>query len=327
MAYETGAATSPGDLLDKLVTFATNGGIFGTPWVLDYQAAGDKASLHRDGVYVHFKAGTVAIAVYQSLGWISAGTDLWNHTDDSGQGLTSDSNPTSQRRGDFDAAGPYTAYHFYAEEGTHPYIHVVVEITAGQYRQILGFGNLIKSNDWVGGEYSYTHQLAGGTVDNNPTSSQHQMGLDGVNNAAADGATLHIEDVPGIEAGHKWGVMVDAAAGTDRAGVDRARMFGGARGGLWAFALGWIQSSSLNTYKPIIPIPVLLREETPAPDELKWLGVQPGIGIVNMAGFAPGDTINVGGQDWMVFPWWRKQKTGTVIDESWNAGVAYKKVV
>lgn len=325
MAYGTGAATDPTDLLDKLIAFVTSAVEFTTPWVLDYNV-GNKASLHRDGVYIHLRANSTSITMYQSLGWIDAGTSLWLHTDDSGQGDASDV-ATSGRKAELDAAGPYTAYHFYAEEGTHPYVHVVVEVTAGQYRQALGFGNLIKSNDYVGGEYSYTHELFGGTQNNNPAYTLHQMGLDGVNAVTGAAAVMHIEGLPNVEAGHKWGLISDAVPTDDRSGTGRARLFGGTRGGLWVFLLGWMRSSFINTYKPLIPIPVTYRDEQTNPDENRWLGVQPGVAIINIAGYAPGDTISVGGQDWMVFPWWRKQKTGTVIDESWNAGIAYKKVV
>ena len=42
---------------------------------------------------------------------------------------------------------------------------------------------------------------------------------------------------------------------------------------------------------------------------------------------APGDSIFLGGDDeWLVFPWTRKQHLQIETEESWRAGWAYKKV-
>jgi hypothetical protein len=92
--------------------------------------------------------------------------------------------------------------------------------------------------------------------------------------------------------------------------------------------MGWITSSRLNAYKPLIPIPVVWRDRSATPDKWKLLGEQPDIAILNMKHYNSADIVTIGADDWMVFPWTRKRYTaGGAIntDESWNAGVAYKK--
>ena len=50
--------------------------------------------------------------------------------------------------------------------------------------------------------------------------------------------------------------------------------------------------------------------------------------ILNIRNLSPGDEITIGAGTWKVFPWIRKQfNQDGVNEESWNAGVAYKKIV
>lgn len=334
MAYETGVASSTEDLISKLCTFLTSAVIFSSPWTQDkLDTTGNEASLHLDDVYVHFKwdDGTaVAIGVYQSLGYIDAGTDPDSHTNDSGNGNGSASPVTTERRAQFDVAGPWTKYHFYAYEGDNPSVYVVVEETPGVFRHPFGFGNAIKYNDWTGGEFCYAgYWNPNSSYADVPSSPWHSQLLDGNTTATLElqAGTMHIEDMPNGPTDHKWGVFVDdTTLSSDGDGDGRVSLFGTSRGGPWVRELAWIRSSQLNSYKVFMPIQLYYRDTTDTPDEILKLGEMPNIAVVNMANFSPGEEVTVGSDTWMVFPWVRKQYTDSGVPESRHGGYAYKKV-
>ncbi len=324
MAYETGSATDIQDLLDELRSFATTNG-----WTEDrWDATNNVLSLHRNDVYVHFtwQDAVNQLAMYQSLGYISAGTNPWAHTDDSGNGDTS--YPINvARRVNFESLGPFTAFHFFASTTAPYYIHIAVEVDSGRFRHF-GFGELDKVGDWEGGEYCYGHywsQLSSDIdVGDDP---QHSFGLDGLT-AQTDHATMHIEGMSFMDANTKWGNFssTTGSPGTDTAGEVRIPLFGSSRSGLWTYALSWMRTSVLNAYKPLIPINVLYRLATTTPDVVMILGTQPDVAIVGLGSLSPGDELTVGGDTWLVFPWVRKQNLGVDTEESENAGIAYKKI-
>lgn len=331
MAYETGVASSAEDLIGKLFTFLTDGGIFTTPWTQDnLDNTGNKASIHLGSCYVHFQwtdSPGNAIAVAQSLGFISAGTGIDGHTNDSGNGNGS---ITSERRAQFNVAGPWTAYHFFAYEGDNPAVYVLVEESTGIFRHAFGFGNAVKYGDWTGGEFAYgCFWNQGASYIDDPGSVWHTLLLDGSNVASQEslGGTMHVEGLPNAPTGHKWGVFVnDTVAFNDGDGNGRAILFGASRGGPWTWELAWMQSSHLNAYKILLPITLWYRGTLDTPDEVIPLGEMPNVAVVNMANFSPGDEIAVGSDTWMVFPWVRKQYLAAGTEESWHGGYAYKKV-
>lgn len=323
--YETGTASSIEDLIDKLQTFLDTD----PAWTIDNFSTGDnECTIHLGDLYVSFAwdaSPSTDLAIYQSLGY-SGIADIWDMTDDSGNGDTSPSTVNAGRRVNFGSAGPYTAYHFFAADDAPYYCHVAVEVSSGVFRHF-GFGTIIKVNDWTGGEYAYGHFLnqAASAIDD-PTNTAHTFLLDSTNNDASIAATMHIEGVGNMGGSSKWGCF-NASPGTDRAAVARAILFGGARAGYWLRYMGQIRNSVLNAYVPIIPIPVVYRDTAPTPDLMIWLGQMRDIGIVNIANLSPGDEITVGADTWIVFPWVRKQYLLANTEESWNAGVAYKKLV
>lgn len=324
MAEETGSASSIQDLADKLVTFAVANG-----WTEDehIDAAAGQATLHQDDCYISLRwdnTDETDLALYQSLGWTGS-SEPHEMDDDSGNGDVSVP-INSGRRVNFESVGPYTNYWFYASEATAFYLHVVVEVDSGRYRHF-GFGLLDKIGTWAGGEYCYGHFLSqnAGAIDL-PSSGSHSFGLDTLASSTADCATLHIEDFEGQTVDEKWAVLGQmSSGGVDRAGEDRLACMGGSRGGWWGYALGWMPMVRLNAYKPFTPIPVFYRDVSASPDTWILLGHQSDVMIVNMRHFNPGDEITVGGDTWVVFPWVRKQYLEVDTEESWNAGIAYRK--
>jgi hypothetical protein len=332
MAREIGSATNIGDLVNKLCTFAS--GLTTTPWTIDEVdiTTNLRATMHRGSCYVSFRwsSGGNQLAIYQSLGFTGGGATLpHQQPDDSGNGTTTFP-PTTGRRVNFTNgagatnAGSYQRYDFFAGEGSQPYIYVAVEMVVGVYRHF-GFGNLVKANDYTGGEFCFGHVWETTTNSDVPTATAHNLLLDGFGNVLADQATVHLEGFPGQAVGGKWGVCFGTSStGTDRASVARLQLFGGGRSGLYGYQLGWMRASQAAAHKLMLPVPLLLRSTAATPHTWKYLGEMPGIRHMNMHHFAPKDEISVGADTYAVFPWTRKQKLDANTEESWNAGVAYK---
>jgi len=329
MAYQTGTATGIPDLVSKLFTFLT--GLSTTPWTQDEldTATNRRGTIHLGNLYMSFRwdsSPTTDLAIYQSLGYTAA-TDPHNQTDDSGNGATSVP-ITTGRRVNFQSAGSYTAYHFFAGEGSNPYIYVVVEVSSGIFRHF-GAGNLKKFGTWTGGEFVYGHVWSQSVSNiDNPTVSAHSFLLDTLYSGITDGATLHAEGLDSQGVNEKWLQFGNRAApaGTDRAGEDRQVVCGGARGGFWGYYLSWIRYSAPNAFKPLVSIPVVEFDQNAAPDTWIWMGEMEDVAIVNMHGFTDGQEITVGGDTWKVFPWVRHRYLQDDAEESWKAGIAYKKV-
>lgn len=326
MAYSTGSATDIEDLISDLSTFIT--GLSTTPWTQDeLNTTGNYATFHRGTCYVSFRWDTspeTDLGIYQSLGFSGPSVTPENHTDDSGNGDTTVP-ISSGRRVNFESSGPFTAYHFFVSEGSTPVVYVVVEVSPGLFRHFW-FGTIVKKNDFTGGEFVCGHVWSqSSTYIDNPTSSFHNLGCDdGI--TANQGGTIHVEDLSNQDAASKWGVFTTAASiGNDTAGESRVRVRGGTRGNFWGFALGWIPTSQLNAYKPLIPIDIVYIDEGAATDAWRWLGYLPDLAVVNMKNLTAAQEITVGSDTWMVFPWVRKQYLTNNTEESWNAGFAYKK--
>jgi hypothetical protein len=322
LQFETGTPSSVEDLVNKLQTFAAAHNFT----VDNYDATNDECTIHESNMYVHFGwdgTGT-DLNICQSLGYTPA-TAIDVMPNDSGNGSATIG---IERRVEFLAAGPWTSYEFYCEDGAGGdpmYIHVVVQISAGIYRHF-GFGTIDKINDWTGGEYAYGHIWEQGATNiDSPASVSHVFVLDGTSSPSLSNATMHMEGI-GLQGGsEKWGVFGASVTGTDTAGQTRRVLFGGSRDGLWLRFMRHIHNSNLNSYIPIIPIPVVYRDTGTAPDTWIWLGQQPNVGIVNMNNLSAGDTITLGGETWVVYPWARKQHLLANTEESWNAGIVYRK--
>lgn len=327
MAYETGVPSSIEDLVSKLFTFLTGATAAWTQDELDL--VNNYGTIHKNNCYVSFRwdaSSAEDLAMYQSLSW-GSGNEPHQQPNDSGNGDTT-TPIDSERRVNFEDAGAFVAYHFYASDAAPHYCHVVVEVNTGVYRHF-GFGLLDKIGDWTGGEYCYGHYWYQPTSEiDNPASMFHSFGLDGTGAFNAVQPTIHVESLPGMGANEKWGVLGNVStAGTDTAGENRMTMWGGARGGLWGYGLAWLPVSQLNLHKPLVPVPIIYRVQTSTPHAWYLLGHQKDVAIVNIKHLSPGDSITIGGDTWMVFPWVKKQYSLGDVEESWNAGIAYKKIV
>jgi hypothetical protein len=330
MSFTTGSANSVEDLVVELFDWAVNT----AGWTQnELDTTNNYGTLSRNSCFVSFRwdsSPATDLGMYQSLGW-SAGNEPHEQLDDSGNGDTTIPINLS-RRVNFKHSGPFPVYHFFAPNDAPYYIHVVVEYSVGSFRH-LGFGELEKIGDWTGGEYVYGHLWdQTPAFSDSPASATHSMGLDGVNGLATNGNTLHAESLPFQDASSKWVVFTQnppGTGGTDRAGNPRGVALGTTRGGLFTRQLSWLPIDKIQpTYKPLCPIDVVYRAgpNPNAPEVWSKLGVQRHVAICNLGKVQEGESISLGGEPWIVFPWTRKQFDQLQTEESRNAGIAYRKV-
>ena len=329
MAYQTGTSTDIEDLMQQLSIFLVANG-----WTEDFATTGDPGIIgfSKNGIFVAFQYTEATdggiLACYQNLS-NDDGTSVWLSTGDAGVGvasLTASAFDTGRNVNTF--AGPHAAYHFFEQDSSPAYCHIVVEVDTNRFRHF-GFGEIEKIGDWQGGEYSYGNDWRqGNTQIDVPQSSVHTLGLDG--NTAGAGqpfyATMHVRDQPEQAAGDRWaliGARGNFPAGTDRAGNDRLPAMGGTRGGMNSQMTPY-RISQLTAFKPLIPIVVSVLNLSTAPDTQRLLGTQPDVRLVNIANLDPGSTFVIAGETWFVFPWARKQFLKNDTEESWNGGLAYR---
>jgi len=329
MAYQKSLSISnQQSLIQTLSTFITANG-----WTEDLlDTTNEKATFHKGSCYVSFQwDNSDSIAMYQSLGYAGAGANPWAHTDDSGNGVASTSGPfTTERRISGIGNGSFTRTDFFLS--TSPdVVYVVLEFSPGIYRHF-AFGNIAKIGDWTGGEFVAGHYWTTGGTSDDPAYSWHSVLADGItiqNSAVKVSATLHCEGLPNQGGSGKWGVIGGAniTEGTDRGAVARVIIQGGCRASTYLTQFGWLPSNLVNAFVPLIPIPLWYVDETPVGnDEYYLLGFLSNVKHLNIGGFTEAQEITVGGGTWIIFPIVRKKYDLDDTQQSWNGGLAYKKV-
>jgi hypothetical protein len=334
MAFQTGTTTSIENLMTQLSTFLQANG-----WTEDYFNSGDPGSIafSKNQNFVSFQFSDTAesnlgtMAIYQArANDASPTTEPWTATGDSGAGI----NTTA--RDSFDSglccnafAGPHTNYWFFEQDSGPAYVHVVVEIDAGRFKHF-GFGQIDKIGDWVGGEYIYGIKIFQGGQSMDPNSAFSNYGLDSSNaqiNVGTGPATMRVDGHSGEPSVNTvWAEFKAGNAGLDRAGNARWKGVHGWRSSPEFGAFYWLRISEATAFKPLFPISLAVQDFSGTPDSLFRLGFQPDVRMCNIANISPAQIINIGGDDWYFFPVIRKQRLQVSTEESWNWGVAYKRV-
>lgn len=332
MAFQTGTATTIENLMTQLSTFVQANG-----WTQDFFNSGDPGTIgfSKNQNFVSFQWSETAdglgtMAIYQARAADQAPTtDPWTATGDSGAGLASNITSFFDDGLSCNAfAGPHTGYWFFEQDSGPAYVHVVVEVDAGRYRHF-GFGQIDKIGDWVGGEYTYGIKIFQGGQSEDPTSSFNNYGIDSSNTqvSADGGATLRVEGHTGEpSAATIWAAFFNGTVGNDRGGNPRWRGVHGWRYSPEFGSLYWMRISEASAFKPMFPIEMAVADFAGAPDLIYKLGYQPDVRMVNIANLVPGQIINIGGDDWYFFPVVRKQRLQVDTEETFNWGVAYKRV-
>lgn len=331
MAFQTGTSSSIENLLTQLSTFAQANG-----WTQAYYNAGNNGTLglNKNNVHVAFRweetiAGGTMILYQSTASDPSPTTQPWTATGNSGfgyTGTTATSYPSQRCVNIF--AGPHTGYYFFEKDSSPAYINVIVEVDAGRYRHF-GFGELEKVGTWAGGEYCYGHYWEQSTTQgiDIPGSQYHDLGLDGGAGVTTGGhATLRVsDDIPEFGVGAKWAPVRALAWGNDPDGDPYGSAIGGWRSGPLVQGFTNYRISQNTAYTPLIPIPVWSFFDS-NPDIWRLLGYQADVRMCNIATIDPGQVINIAGENWYFFPWVRKQYLENNTEESWNAGVAYRRI-
>lgn len=331
MAFEQGTASSAANLFSSLSTFLVANG-WTDRGLTTAGSLGLSNAAGADTVEVQFRWDTGVedhVGVYQSTGFTSIGTAPGNHTEDSGQGEISGTDATLALGRHVRMVGA-TSLPYWFFQGTD-YAHVVVRIVDGPPPQFVhfGMGNLVKRGTWTGGAYAYGHRRS--LISTSPVGTDVSFLLDGLLAGIAQNvfaATLHAEGLQGMGASDRWalvwGDISPSTQGTDRAANARHPCAGGYRSNVAARFFVRPSAQASAGLIPLVPIPVWYVDQAPSPSEVFPLGEMPDVFSFNIEHFNGGDTIDVGGETYIVFPSWRN--AGTAANETRYQGIAYRQV-
>lgn len=295
VVYETGTASSPTDLKDKLVTFLeANGWTTGVPTTAEA---------------VVIWPGSDAIAY---CAFYPPDDDKWRTRGCLG---FDDEVGYSEQPGGMDffhdcnfGSGPFTAYHFYVgDEAGARYVHVAVEVTASIYRH-WSFGELVKSGPYTGGAYTdSTFHDPGAPAIDAPEHQNHRFVCDAA--SVVSGAGVYV-DLDG-----KTDNWQSLARSTD---FSTDGMIGSIRDdGRLAFLLTTIGRQSYNLRTPLWPLHYFANR---ASSLRSPLGRIPGMRAVDMLHFQPGELLTSGGDIWQLFPV-AQRRIGSVSDDTVSSGL------
>lgn len=299
MAYETGVASDPADLVTKLCTFAAGNG-----WT-QYTCTPGRAlakgnvviGLNGDADSLDTRAAT---AVDTGAAWnAQTGNSGTTHVCDLG-------------------AGPYTAYHFYAiTEDGKDLLAACIEISAGIYRHWVTC-DLVKFGAWTGGTYTDSVEWNdGASYFDEPDSSYHRYIADTLHSNAAQ--TGHFRcDVDG--ASPNWATVRDYndfTTPTGGIGVMRTQ-------GKLDTPLSSIGYQRWNLRTPLWPLELFI---TRGSSLRSPVGRVPAMRAVNLRNHTPGEIVSIGGDNWQLWPVCARTNTpgDNTNTSSGYYGYAYKR--
>lgn len=282
------------------------------------------------------------VALYQ---WRNAayngGVSPWQQNEDSGNGAASTSDAVIINSRHVVVSNTPVQYWCF-EGGAENYAYVEVQSDATRYRPF-GMGQILKLNDFVGGEFVYGHRqdttnagnqsfasggctyLLDGILSNDPASLP--------TGAEFHAATMHLQGLDEQGAAERWMVAMGnqpaGQLGNDRQGTPepRRQILGGYRGGPFLRPYGQFPSTLGRALVPGTPVFVNYYDRTA--NAIRPLGQMKDVYHINMRDYEPGQEITeVGGDTYVVFPATRKQQDTSVgTGGSGHLGIAYRKVV
>ena len=330
MAYETGSATGPNDMLTKLRDFAAAQG-----WTVNRDVAagsGRELCLSKDTAYFNLRsyqnenvtingsgaAGRYGIAINGSDGY-DGGSD-WDRQP--GYPLRTSSSGGDQGHANLPLPiyfGPFPSYHLFAPDSKTIYLELEVASTIFQR---LGFGSLDLFNPAApgGGRFFYA---TGGGHPSTSTGGSTWLGTE------IDISSWALEEVPfrGADINttdSQCGSFLRAAfdsfdnwCGSGRTSTSSYQPQSCQGGGCHDKVLRDYSPNPLNGVGILLPniVSVVRGNEYLSP-----VGIVPGMRYMDMTLYQPGEEFSLGTDVWKVFPWY--QKGG----RSWQRGIAYKKV-
>lgn len=311
--YETGTATDVSDLLTKLSTFLAGAG-----WTINkdaVQGSGRWLSVQKGSdLFLNFISDPAAGSSPNPGPYIY----LYGATSYNGGAAYTAQPNTSAQCSTNKMTGAFTSYHFF--EGDD-YIHIVVELGAGFFRHIHG-GTCEKICTFTGGTYVqgtniYTNgnqpSSPGGRFTMNPWQNVNSsQGSRGSFYANIDGAA---EWFTGKSTGTTGTRLADGVAGNSSTGLET--------NGLDA-ELFKRTPNATNGLTPLLPITIM-----PEKNSGLWniLGRVKDVRNCSMLNMQPGDTITIGSDEWLCFPWHARTTTtgDSTSEKSGYFGFAYRK--
>lgn len=302
MAYQTGTATSPVNLLDTIRGFLLSLGWTVNFWGDDVLGtAGDDKWLSvvtPGGNYFNLLADNSgsAISVRGATGY-TGGNNRDNQPGQSGGWGTTNG-----------LSGPYAAYYLF---GSATYCHVVVEIVTNRFAHF-HIGVLEKAGTYTGGEYqSHTYWQYGST--------NYQNHINSYNTCPFSAQGYH------GQLGQYYRLDVDGSVNNwvwHRSEEPTSRALGFIGGGL----VGRLVSRSPNfiTAQSIL-VPSIVIGPRPIGGTCVYGSVKD-VRSINIKNLTPKQIITIGSDEWMIFPIIRKGSTTIYEPSSGDTGIAYKKV-
>lgn len=273
MAYETGVASSPADLVTKLAIFAAANG-----WTRNSPSSGEVLSKGQ----VIAGLGTDASNVYARGATAVANGSAWSaQTGNPGYSVTVNT-----------GAGPFTAYHFYtAVEESKDLLFAAIEVSSGVYRHLL-ICDLIKRGSYTGGAYVDGQYHNTSTTYTNTDSSYHTYLCDASHSN-------------GPQNGHAWCEFSGTASPNWMRVCDAGDFTANTRGtGTFRYSgkistligIGW---QRWNFRTPLWPAELFINR---ASSLRSPIGRVPGFRFCNLRNHTPGEILTIGGENWQLWP-------------------------
>lgn len=281
MTYQTGAYTSPLDLLTTLRTFAVARG-----WTLNTSSgqggdpSGNQVSLQSDGHVVNIipDHANTRLRAQPSTAWINNTTNFEDHT---GSPNTGGLMSTTVQMSLF-TAGAGVAYHLFGNNAGPRYIHLIAETSASRFSHF-SFGTITKVGTWTGG--GYVTGSAFSTT--NSTQMWPAFGYDA--NVTNGTQWMRVDNLVGLGSPgwrQEWGSLALFDVGQPM--VDN----------LWKCGLDTQTQRSL-----LAPVYCVAKtNEASTPGQCVFLGTVPDVRLVSLQGRLPGEVLTIGADDWHVFP-------------------------
>lgn len=311
MAYQLTNATSVEDLLNKIAAFAV---IAGWTERRNTLAAGVRTvTLQKSGDNINFwTPSTSELRVRGAVGY------------DSGAAANAQPDQAVSNAICNLGTGPFSNVFMFAGNSPAEYVHVVVEIASGIFREI-SFGELVKFGTFTGGTFFDAVNWQSGTqADSTFSNSHHRLFDNGTdsNGAGGGGVRCDVDGNANYFAPFRAKTLYATPVASGGVGSANSSTLGETGDRLINFATRSINNLTGNT--PLQPITVRVER---ADNYWSNIGEVPGIRFVNMERFNPGDEFTIGSDVWKVFPWIRKAYVGADQPYSGNYAFAFLKVL
>ncbi len=336
MPYETGTASSPADLLQKIGTFISSHG-----WTIDSSVVagywdgtggpGWRLHAHRGVVYVNLRAAvnesyesavhadTTIVGFRASPAYRYSGIDISVGTGYNGANLWRDqpgvpvgcTNLWPVGSGMQLPQGAISWYHFFAD-ATGDNIIVVVEKTAGVFTHLFWGTSLKKLGTWTGGPY-FGAAIHGYSVGADPNTAHHGLlwsavcpGTNSTSWSSAFCVRIDVDTWIG-----KWASNADGSVGYDAYGYTGWRLLSCATFDISCHSnvpeYGEMLkrlTSSMSGQSVFLPIRILAERNAVSSGEWSFIGTIPNIFCSNACdkGFAPAGLYSWGSDQYRVFP-------------------------